>query len=669
MSFLNQLFEKADVKQMSQGMDVQSIRASTQRIIEASGAMKRVPEQDVQRLLAEVDTVIQKSCTEYAATVPLFRKVLNDKEDRVTWAVRICKLTNVIMPLKVIHGSISHSVPDGAQLPSGVDETIDWYSLIIKEYKFVSKLNGRSRVDLVDTLGELWVAGWSRTKRLVTEFEHYFSQGIHSIDRMVFHNQSLYTIIQELDTLEKEYRDRFSRYIEHDEDDTEVIAWYDKKTKAWVRLDRASCSDEADAMGHCGNSPRSHTDDNILSFRTLHVAGGQKYWEPHLTFILKSDGYITEMKGRGNEKPAERYHPYIIDLLKKDIIHGIQGGGYMPENNFSLNDLDYNDKKKLLDAKPTLMSPLEAWMENVPGSPQALLNHIHSMGIYNVHEINEHFMLIDTGNTVRDIQYLMTDMDNFVKNGINKGFKKPHLEWLYEFIKRIFNENYDIDEVIEELEEIQLFSKKEYLTTVLSEIFKSNDVRIKKAIFDKIRTSDINPDQMEFDFINKSKTFLNNIATIADILVVEGFDLSKDSFDKFTVNMLEEVINSILYNYYYGDSMPFVTLTRRTLPIGDELVLGENSGDSELPEEWSEDDWLRHALDSSLEHSGEAPNHFGVEDWPEADTHYLTAYTKYIFSGEFDLSKMGKDWLEHTIYDLHQTLEGKPHPKDKRDKK
>jgi len=69
---------------------------------------------------------------------------------------------------------------------------------------------------------------------------------------------------------------------------------------------------------------------------------------------LDQNGYLGEMKGRGNDKPSEKYHPYIIDLLQKDFVKGIKGGGYLPENNFEMEDLDDDVAEKLIDAKPAL---------------------------------------------------------------------------------------------------------------------------------------------------------------------------------------------------------------------------------------------------------------------------------------------------------------------------
>jgi hypothetical protein len=120
---------------------------------------------------------------------------------------------------------------------------------------------------------------------------------------------------------------------------------------AWVMLDRGACSDEADAMGHCGNEPSELPGDRILSFRSKVDGGKQK---PHLTFILHDGGFLGEMKGRANEKPNSKYHPYIIDLLKQDFVKGIEGGGFQPEKNFKLKDLPAEQSSELIKLKPEL---------------------------------------------------------------------------------------------------------------------------------------------------------------------------------------------------------------------------------------------------------------------------------------------------------------------------
>lgn len=117
----------------------------------------------------------------------------------------------------------------------------------------------------------------------------------------------------------------------------------------WVSLGRGYCPDEARAMGHCGNSGAREGDD-ILSLR-------DPEGKAHLTFIL-NNGMLGEMKGRANNKPSERYHQAIVELLKHPDIHSLRGGGYAPERNFSLKDLPENERKQIESIKPDIGNPI-----------------------------------------------------------------------------------------------------------------------------------------------------------------------------------------------------------------------------------------------------------------------------------------------------------------------
>ena len=116
----------------------------------------------------------------------------------------------------------------------------------------------------------------------------------------------------------------------------------------WVSLGTGYCPEEARAMGHCGNSGASSGDD-ILSLR-------DPEGKAHLTFIL-NDGMLGETKGRANSKPSKRYHHAIVELLKHPEIHAIRGGGYAPERNFHLDDLDEKQKKEIETVKPDIGNP------------------------------------------------------------------------------------------------------------------------------------------------------------------------------------------------------------------------------------------------------------------------------------------------------------------------
>lgn len=122
----------------------------------------------------------------------------------------------------------------------------------------------------------------------------------------------------------------------------------------WYKLDRPACNEEGRAMGHCGNKGDPQKNDKIYSLRREVDLGGQKRHEPHLTFI-DNKGWIGEMKGRGNQKPAAKYHPHIAELLKHPDVKGLVGGGYMAQNNFHINDLSPELKAQVKEKNPSMV--------------------------------------------------------------------------------------------------------------------------------------------------------------------------------------------------------------------------------------------------------------------------------------------------------------------------
>lgn len=123
---------------------------------------------------------------------------------------------------------------------------------------------------------------------------------------------------------------------------------------AWYDLGRSACDKEGKAMGHGGNAYRRGSGDTLLSLRRNTDLNEARHHHPVLTFVLDKNGLLGEMKGKFNDKPSQDYFNEIVALLKSPLVHGIKGGGYKPENNFSLNDLDPEVRNELLEAKPEL---------------------------------------------------------------------------------------------------------------------------------------------------------------------------------------------------------------------------------------------------------------------------------------------------------------------------
>jgi hypothetical protein len=115
----------------------------------------------------------------------------------------------------------------------------------------------------------------------------------------------------------------------------------------WISLNREACRAEGDAGGHCGNTADPHPGDNVLSLR-------DKENRVYLTFIV-NDGEMGEMKANGNKKPDKSMHPYIVALLELPMVKSIGVARYLPENNFKITDLDYDNLVKLAEKRPDLV--------------------------------------------------------------------------------------------------------------------------------------------------------------------------------------------------------------------------------------------------------------------------------------------------------------------------
>lgn len=179
---------------------------------------------------------------------------------------------------------------------------------------------------------------------------------VPKIEAVVWQKQTPADLVRELKALEDEWKTAQSQKIAHTGSE-DLFLEVDHEW-AWYDLNTASCDKEAKAMGHCGNAGSSYG-ETVLSLRR-HL--GNNIYRPSLTFILDDDGYLGEMKGRGNEKPAERYHAAIVKLLRDPRITGIKGGGYLPHHNFKLGDLKDDDlKAELKQEKPELGDALDLY--------------------------------------------------------------------------------------------------------------------------------------------------------------------------------------------------------------------------------------------------------------------------------------------------------------------
>ena len=165
----------------------------------------------------------------------------------------------------------------------------------------------------------------------------------------------LWTQIKNLLTVwEKEWAQKAKRTIPQEDESwegAEKIIEFDDGM-AWWNLHRSYCDREGEAMGHCGNSYRSDRPVEIISLREPVDDG----WKVNLTFIWNHEtGMIEESKAFDNQKPDQKYHPYIIKLIQQPWVNGFdQEGTHEPENNFQMEDLEEEVREELIAFNPGL---------------------------------------------------------------------------------------------------------------------------------------------------------------------------------------------------------------------------------------------------------------------------------------------------------------------------
>lgn len=286
--------------------------------------------------LIELEPSLQKTVEN---EIKWSRRVL-EREDRVVWHLRYLQIGLMI----VVAFELGNSNP---QIADKVRANAE------KKVNQLAMKSGVSPEQIKEAADDVVHNSVFKTK-----MTHYMGMPVAAIQNHTFQYELPNALFDEFEKAAEEWASDQKRVVDLDEDAEIVMEFPDGV--AWWNLQKPYCPIEGDCMGHCGNSPRENTDDTILSLRKEFPdpEGGQMRYSCMVTFILTENGMLTEMKGRGNKRPAPRYHQYIVPLLRSDIVEGIIGGGYMPEENFSLNHLEEEGlKQQLIDEKPSLAGP------------------------------------------------------------------------------------------------------------------------------------------------------------------------------------------------------------------------------------------------------------------------------------------------------------------------
>jgi hypothetical protein len=130
-----------------------------------------------------------------------------------------------------------------------------------------------------------------------------------------------------------------------------ILKTYPKNSEGieyyWVFIPSNYCDLESSRMGHCG---RTGLGNNLISLRSVKpLTKGHTINDSHITIAYGlDDGKFYQVKGKKNNKPAEKYFPFIYDLIKS-ILNDDINQRFKDEKDESLKVIQnlLNEQKKI----------------------------------------------------------------------------------------------------------------------------------------------------------------------------------------------------------------------------------------------------------------------------------------------------------------------------------
>ena len=179
--------------------------------------------------------------------------------------------------------------------------------------------------------------------------EHYYNYDLPKINNLPVVNYSLEEVLGRFEDIEKELQEGSKGIIPVNKvGDAEEILVCSDTNYVWFDLHTLSCREESKAMGHCGADP---TGDTLFSLREKKLLGNKLIgWKPHVTATFHEDEKrLSQVKGRENKKPIEKYHPFIVELIENGLVEDFGGGSYLSTNDFGWGDISDRIKYNFID--------------------------------------------------------------------------------------------------------------------------------------------------------------------------------------------------------------------------------------------------------------------------------------------------------------------------------
>ena len=184
-----------------------------------------------------------------------------------------------------------------------------------------------------------------------------------AVDKARIFHEELKVLGGDVDFVEPEEHTIIKEY-----DEVDGVKYY------WVLIPKNFCDVESGRMGHCG---RTGSGNELISLRSIKPYGkGHTISDSHVTIAYRvEDGLFYQAKGKKNQKPAQKYHEYIFDLIKylasdeltlpisnertgkvDEYTYAFNGFGseYDSKEDYDFEDMSKEEIKELYEIKPSI---------------------------------------------------------------------------------------------------------------------------------------------------------------------------------------------------------------------------------------------------------------------------------------------------------------------------
>lgn len=373
-----QLDEKADVKAMMADFDQEKLaNILVQTYMEA---FPDLSEEDKARLPKDAADHIGPFIEEEIKPKVRAIESIWKREDRVVWGIKYLKLGYLYFIFETFHLDPTNYQAENKTLSA--EQT----KAAVMKFNFAKKM-AKQTEDFDKYFTQFEAGNYIAVNNAINNISRYFSLHIDSVDAFVFQsNLNLTDLIAKLNELVEEHQKQWQGWIEIDEDAGETIFKdYPSDKMAWVNLNRSACGLEGDSMGHCGNNPRSSEDDIMYSLSTIKKRhDGVTFRKPHVTAVIEDDGYWSEIKGRGNDKPHPKYGKFLVDIMIMDGVAGMKAPNWEPEGNWNWEDFDEDQQAYIIQQNPDFevtgdKSPARAFIQGGDYDESELLQELRSV--------------------------------------------------------------------------------------------------------------------------------------------------------------------------------------------------------------------------------------------------------------------------------------------------